>query len=442
MTRTVLTAPLTVYFAPGGSDATGDGSLANPWATPAKAWAVLKSGYDLSGQSVVIQQKAPGTVHCAASFTGRIVGQTGEPSQVIVQGSTTNNPLDADAYVWSPPPSGAPNTAFTATLGASLTVTGFKFDNIYAITTGAGVIEAGIFINVGDDVNLHIGTVVYGFNGGQAWLNVAVKSYCLIYGNTGIWPATATATAANLDTTSSQFSISGIGGGAPIIPGSGVHGTGIASGSYVISYAAGVVTMNQPPSANGTNVAVSFSDFVLGGFGIGEFAYMTNGSNGYVSMTGNVRSIFGFLNVDNVGVMNWAYIPVFQKETLQPMTGTGLASSAQITLSTTAGIATGFTVHGILTSGAPIFKPDTKIISIDDATHVTLNKSPYVNFTSAAIRIGYAPAQFDGPKVTAWMNSTINIGGNQSLLSLVPGTSPLIGDPNRLGSISTGSQVQ
>jgi hypothetical protein len=313
-----------------------------------------------------------------------------------------------------------------------VTVTGFGFDNTYAIQNGAGQAEAGIFINQGDSGTVWIGTVAFGFNGGQAWLNCQVYSYCLIYGNIGVRPAQTTATAAALSTGSNIVAISGT-SGPPILASAGVHGAGITAGTYVVSYTGGNVTLNQPPAANEASETLTFSDSVVSGIGIGEFSYMTNASNGYVSLTGNPRMPFGMLFVDNNGVMNWANLPVFQKETLQKLTGTGTTASKQITLSTTGAIAASFTAF------ASYLSAGTTVVSVDDATHATLNNYPIANFTSQPIKIGYAPAQVDGPQLSAWMNSSINLAGS---IGMVPGTATTFGGTNLPGSVTSGSQAQ
>ena len=53
--RTYLTAPSTYYISAIGSDSSGDGSVANPWATPAHAYSWCRDRLDLGGQKVKIQ---------------------------------------------------------------------------------------------------------------------------------------------------------------------------------------------------------------------------------------------------------------------------------------------------------------------------------------------------------------------------------------------------
>lgn len=437
MTRTVLSAPFTTYFDPAGNNTTGDGSFGNPFATPGHAYSVLQTAYDINGQNVTIQQKNAGTVRCADTIAGSLYGQLGNPQQVVFRGSTSDDPLDAMNYLLSPAPSGRANTCFSVTLGARVSITGFGFDNSYAIANGAGQAEAGIFINVGDDAHVWYGTLAFGFNGGQAWINHQVLSYGLINGNIGVYPPQSSATAATLSTSSNQATLSGV-SGPPILPGAGVHGAGIAAGTYVASFAAGVVTFNQPPIANGTSVPLTFSDMVISGIGIGEFSYLTNAGGGYVSLKGNPRLYGGFLFIDNTGVMNWASIPVFQAETFQPLVATGSPASKQIVLSATSGIGVGYTAFGKV-AGANMFPARTTVVSIDNATHATLNQFPLISFSSAPMHIGYTNAQVDGPKLSAWQGGSINMAGT---LDMLPGTAVTFGGPQLPGSVTTGAQVQ
>lgn len=73
MARQYLTAPQTYYIASTGSDTTGDGSSANPWATPVKAYDWCRDNLDLGGQKVTIQLKTP--ISGSFLLSGPMVGQ-------------------------------------------------------------------------------------------------------------------------------------------------------------------------------------------------------------------------------------------------------------------------------------------------------------------------------------------------------------------------------
>lgn len=434
--KTVLTSSLILYFNPStGNDTTGTGTTSAPFKTPCGAWPYLVASYDLNGFNATIQQQVTGAFQCNLSASGIVTGQNDTPQQVTIQGTSSSDPDNVMPFEWDSAPTGHSNTQLTVSLGARIAVTGFKFDNTYAITHGAGQAEAGIMINEGDGGSVWIGTVAFGFNGGVAYINTQVNTYGLIYGNLSICPPQTTATAATLNTTTSTATLSGV-SGPPILSGAGVAGAGIVAGTVVSSYSAGVVTFNQPPSVNGTAVALTFSDSVATGIGVGEFSYLTNASNGYVTIMGTPVMRAGLLYTDNVGVMNWAYIPVFEHETMQKLTGSGTPASSQITLSSTAGFSTGSHWVAFSYGNLPF---NTYVVSIDDATHVTLNHPPSVSFTNQPIKIGFAPASITGPQLSAWMNSSMNLGGS---LFMLPGTAPTYGGPNALGSVSTGSQAQ
>lgn len=72
--RIKLLAPTQVYVSPSGSDTTGDGTLAKPFATANKAWNYLVGAVDANGQQITINL-APGT-YGPISIVGQIVGAT------------------------------------------------------------------------------------------------------------------------------------------------------------------------------------------------------------------------------------------------------------------------------------------------------------------------------------------------------------------------------
>ncbi len=95
--RIRLTGPSTFYVATpasGGSDATGNGTLAAPWATLGHAYSMLFNFYDAGGNSITIQLAA-GTyapVNCIGAVPGcpalLIVGNTSNPASVIISNTT------------------------------------------------------------------------------------------------------------------------------------------------------------------------------------------------------------------------------------------------------------------------------------------------------------------------------------------------------------------
>lgn len=99
--RTRLNATTTFYVSTTGSDSTGNGTLATPWATGTFAYSFIQNNYDLNGKTVVIQF-VDGTTYANVSASGRLTGQTaasqcifqgnvGSPSNVIVAGLASTN---------------------------------------------------------------------------------------------------------------------------------------------------------------------------------------------------------------------------------------------------------------------------------------------------------------------------------------------------------------
>lgn len=86
--RERLNAPFTVYVAPGGSDAAGDGSAPNPFATLQHAFNFANSTFDFAGTTVTIQLAA-GTYNQGLVAAGAATGAT-TPTPIIVQGNAAN----------------------------------------------------------------------------------------------------------------------------------------------------------------------------------------------------------------------------------------------------------------------------------------------------------------------------------------------------------------
>lgn len=87
MARTLLTAPVTYYVSPAGSDSTGDGSAGNPWATPPHAADVIWDSLDLAdlaGNGVVTVNIADGIAYPALNINGAPVGARGPQSIVFI----------------------------------------------------------------------------------------------------------------------------------------------------------------------------------------------------------------------------------------------------------------------------------------------------------------------------------------------------------------------
>lgn len=103
MARTALTSNVIYYVAPTGSDATGDGSAGNPWATPSHAYSVVQRGIDLCGYKITVQLQ--GGLAGPFGFSGPLVGQV-VPSDFEIYGDDTTWPSPAN-YVVSATGAGA-----------------------------------------------------------------------------------------------------------------------------------------------------------------------------------------------------------------------------------------------------------------------------------------------------------------------------------------------
>lgn len=119
MTRTILTAPITLYYAPGGSSS-GDGSQANPYPSAAFVWNLLQSQYDLAGLpgTVVTIQALSGPYTIGENITGPLVGQR-SASSVKINGNAAT-PIVYDTRLSNPI-----YVAFAANDGAKYSVGGF-----------------------------------------------------------------------------------------------------------------------------------------------------------------------------------------------------------------------------------------------------------------------------------------------------------------------------
>lgn len=119
MSRTVLTAPITLNYSATGYSS-GDGSVGSPYPSAAFAWNVLQSGYDLAGLSgtAVTIQALSSTYTTGENITGPLVGQRG-PESVKINGNAAT-PVVYDTRLSSPI-----YVAFAANDGAKYSLGGF-----------------------------------------------------------------------------------------------------------------------------------------------------------------------------------------------------------------------------------------------------------------------------------------------------------------------------
>ncbi|CAN7647098.1 phage tail-collar fiber domain-containing protein [Paraburkholderia terricola] len=113
--RRRLTANITLYVSPTGSDSNNGLAVGTPFLTLQKAWNTLQQGYDLAGFIATIQL-ANGTYAAGVAAVGPVVGAAGYAS-VVFNGSAT--PSDVNVAMGA-----ALTTCFSAKGGAQFTVTG------------------------------------------------------------------------------------------------------------------------------------------------------------------------------------------------------------------------------------------------------------------------------------------------------------------------------
>lgn len=163
-----------------GSDSSGNGSSGAPFKTPAGAMNYLK-GVDLSGYFVVIQLDVPGTYSCSFTVAGLFRGQSGDPSQLTIQGDTSGNYNTADTYVLS----GLPDSSgcITATFGSSFTLNGLKID-MYASQQGPnGVNGGGMALNIASKALVVCNNTVWGYQTNPfAYINAAQQGQLVMSG--------------------------------------------------------------------------------------------------------------------------------------------------------------------------------------------------------------------------------------------------------------------
>ena len=138
--RTKLTANLTLYVATTGSDATGDGSAALPFATIQHAYDTLARLYDLSGFSATIQVE-DGTYNQGVYISGGLVGQV-DWSSLIIQG----NIAAPDNCVLTATVAGALGALIDVGFNGAATIRGFKLSCFGSSPSCIAVGGAGIAV--------------------------------------------------------------------------------------------------------------------------------------------------------------------------------------------------------------------------------------------------------------------------------------------------------
>lgn len=293
--RTVLTTTTTFYVNPsgtsancngstcgGGSDTTGDGSLATPWATRTHAIGVLAKSYDLNQQQVTIQL-ADGTYSDSFQYFGSKLFGQGSPATLIFNGNATT-PTNVLIQ-----PSAAAGYTYGFFYGFSAQIQNQWLDQTNQFASpGQDILSVGqqSYMYLGNNVTFGCAYPGMGENavsittGGQLYFNGS-NDYSI---NPSLCQAVTT----------SSFSASAgsivVGSATGIHADMGITGAGLPPDAYVGSIVgttvtlACVVTSPCQTSAPGTGVTI----IVFGG---GQF-FLNAGTDGIVTAVTNNQSEF------------------------------------------------------------------------------------------------------------------------------------------------------
>jgi len=205
--RTLLVANQNYYFnCASGSDTTGNGTSANPWATPVKAYQVAQQTLDLAGQYKVIANSQATCTGVNWSFTGDLPpGSFGLGSFVVEganftgivsigDGTTAGFPqIDFDNATYTPSASsfgvnvGIGRVIFT---GTTYLTTALNAEILHVVTTGStGAFNGTVYLSSSSGAltgigNAEDGAVIFPgywganwiFNGYPSWSQFAFQS--------------------------------------------------------------------------------------------------------------------------------------------------------------------------------------------------------------------------------------------------------------------------
>lgn len=259
LARTVPTADVVVYVDVAGSDSTGDGTAAHPWATPQHAVDELYATYDLACQYKATIQLAAAALgsqnyYPGVLISGRLVGQcggtpplvvgTGLPPLMIgkylpftIQGDLTgNNPLGA----FIAPGLGAiPKTpCISLSDGAFVKVLGLACD-----TTNAGQDGFDVFTGSLLDMSfVWFGHAGYPGSSYNSHISVAWDATLLITGNYGFSGEAASHIA--VGATGKVYVNNNGGLGAPVVVTANASGGTLAFPSGFIQSDNGILYLN------------------------------------------------------------------------------------------------------------------------------------------------------------------------------------------------------
>ncbi len=260
--KLVLATDTTFYVSTAGSDSTGDGSSAAPWATIQKAADFLAEYVDAAGFNITIQLAVAGTYNGAVSFSKPIAG-VGNGNPVVILGSVGSA---ASYIVQNTSGTGLASSASVVKIsGLTIIGTGSTAAACITASTTGGIIKIGAGVIFGATQGTHMLAYYGGFinveasytiaGGGVIHCSAATGGIILfsqlitvtVSGTPAFSSYFVTAVAAAIDCRSVTFSgsatgtryfanvggtINTNGGGANYFPGSGAGSTS-NNGTYV-----------------------------------------------------------------------------------------------------------------------------------------------------------------------------------------------------------------
>jgi hypothetical protein len=417
--RVRLTGAANFYVSPTGNDATGDGTIGNPWKTAPFVYSRLYSGYDLAGQTVTIVCMA-GTHTWSMQASGLLMGQS-TPGQLVFDGlnstTTTIQPALNAGY------------SFSAAHGAMFSIRRMTLDQTNGNNDTVVVGQAGE-ITVLDGIN-------FGFNINPYNLMTVAAGRLTINNDFTVTAVNVntTATAASGSTSMTLASITGV------KVGMGIIGANIQTGAWVTAIASSVITLSLPTTGTvtaGTPVTMSSGGQTVINPSEGAFVYLnTNGDPAFaikVTLVGapffyagfayanngarlNIQALYAdggstgptfvqkggaVIDTNNVGV------PYFPSNVASECTAT-FASGAQVVVpSSMTGIAVGSAVNGVRSTTSTFAQGVTSIV-VTNCNHITAGNAvwgpgikggtlvssvtandPLANGTSGTVVLSYA----------------------------------------------------
>lgn len=399
-TRTVLTVATTFYVTTGGSDSSGQGTQALPWATPLGAYQNIQKTYDAGGQQITISI-ADGTYASSNQLHGPIVGQS---TPVIFEGD-----LVTPANVLLQPTPGT-GYAFSVQGGAQVEVEGMEFDQ----TNNSGSngndtmsISHGSYIALGPDL-------IFG-NNLVPWNDISVNGTLDIL--TGSDYTISKSQVQATGTWGSGSNSIALSSGAGIKQYMGVSGSNIPRGAYVLT-GAGTSTIGlgyvggSPVTATTGSGSGALLTFSYGGqthidVGTGGLVeYLTNGDPNFaLTITINGYPLYGsgFIYASQLSQI------IMQAINITPFTVTGAANAVPFFVKSNSIIDTE-------SQGVPYLAGSIGDVATQNIQSAAGSTTLLCGTGTANIRVGNVVTFYEAPSATYSSGvSTITIAGSSHI---------------------------